>query len=263
MSRLFPSRKWTGAVALVGAMLLGAAMAYAADALIIEPDGTIKIENRLNFGNRKAELITLWSPDYAIGIQSATLYSRSAKNFAWYTGGKHDDAELNAGGGAKAMSLTGGTLAVSGSFEGMGAVPRGAILMWSGNPAQLPKGWVLCDSQNGTPDLRSRFIVGYDPRHADNKTMRKTGGEDLHALTMAEMPSHNHGQAGNHRHSFSATDGGWAFNIGRRGDPRRSDKGTVYTSTNGAHTHASEGGGAPHENRPPYYVLAYIMYTGK
>ena len=221
MSRLFPSRKWTGAVALVGAMSLGAAMAYAADALIIEPDGTIKIENRLNFGNRKAELITLWSPDYAIGIQSATLYARSAKNFAWYTGGKHDDAELNAGGGAKAMSLTGGTLAVSGSFEGMGAVPRGAILMWSGNPAQLPKGWVLCDSQNGTPDLRSRFIVGYDPRHADNKTMGKTGGEDqARALTTAEMPSHNHGQAGNHSHSLWASGHGWAFRVVQTGDTR-------------------------------------------
>jgi microcystin-dependent protein len=146
----------------------------------------------------------------------------------------------------------------------MGAVPRGAILMWSGNPAQLPKGWVLCDSQNGTPDLRSRFIVGYDPRHADNKTMGKTGGEDQHALTTAEMPSHNHGQSGNHTHSLWASGHGWAFRVVQTGDTRaKNDSHTVYTSSNGAHTHASEGGGAPHENRPPYYVLAYIMYTGK
>ncbi|MGJ0848633.1 hypothetical protein ACR77J_18340, partial [Tissierella praeacuta] len=39
-------------------------------------------------------------------------------------------------------------------------VPKGAILMWSGSIANIPEGWALCDGNNGTPDLRDRFIVG-------------------------------------------------------------------------------------------------------
>jgi len=39
--------------------------------------------------------------------------------------------------------------------------------------------------------------------------------------------------------------------------------GSIGTNTTGAHTHTvtvgSTGGGSSHENRPPYYALAYIM----
>lgn len=36
----------------------------------------------------------------------------------------------------------------------------GMIIMWSGTIATIPTGWVLCDGNNSTPDLRERFIVG-------------------------------------------------------------------------------------------------------
>ncbi len=39
-----------------------------------------------------------------------------------------------------------------------GAVPSGSIIMYNGDVA--PSGWTLCDGTNGSPDLRSRFIVG-------------------------------------------------------------------------------------------------------
>ena len=35
------------------------------------------------------------------------------------------------------------------------------ISMWSGSVNNIPTGWALCNGQNGTPDLRDRFIVSY------------------------------------------------------------------------------------------------------
>ena len=40
------------------------------------------------------------------------------------------------------------------------AVPAGTIALWSGAASAIPTGWALCDGQNGTPDLRGRFVVG-------------------------------------------------------------------------------------------------------
>ena len=41
---------------------------------------------------------------------------------------------------------------------------------------------------------------------------------------------------------------------------------SITVNKNGSHIHNininSTGSGSPHENRPPYYVLAYIMKTG-
>src|SRR5262245_17336895 len=59
------------------------------------------------------------------------------------------------------------------SFEGVGAVPKGAILMWSGALDAIPAGWALCDGREGTPDLRDRFVVGAGGKRA----ARATGGE--------------------------------------------------------------------------------------
>ena len=36
----------------------------------------------------------------------------------------------------------------------------GMILLWSGATNAIPTGWVICDGQNSTPDLRDRFVVG-------------------------------------------------------------------------------------------------------
>ncbi len=39
-------------------------------------------------------------------------------------------------------------------------LPAGSILLWSGSQASIPSGWVLCDGNNSTPDLRGRFVIG-------------------------------------------------------------------------------------------------------
>mgnify|MGYP003325101653 CR=1 FL=1 len=41
-----------------------------------------------------------------------------------------------------------------------GGVPSGGIIIWSGAANAIPTGYVLCDGNNSTPDLRDRFVVG-------------------------------------------------------------------------------------------------------
>ena len=161
-------------------------------------------------------------------------------------------------------------------------VPSGVIMMWSGSVATIPTGFLLCDGTNGTPDLRSRFIVGagsgYNPGD--------TGGADSVTLTTSQIPSHTHDFSasgststdGQHGHNlvYADNDSGGGTNLYLAGETNaaglRTSGYTSYTATasvvqNGNHSHTvnvsgtttSTGGGSSHENRPPYYALAYIM----
>ena len=49
-------------------------------------------------------------------------------------------------------------------------VPSGGIIMWSGSIGAIPTGYYLCDGQNGTPDLRDRFVVGAGNTYAVGNT---------------------------------------------------------------------------------------------
>lgn len=49
-------------------------------------------------------------------------------------------------------------------------VPSGSIIMWSGSIAAIPSGYVICDGNNGTPDLRDRFVVGAGNSYAVGNT---------------------------------------------------------------------------------------------
>lgn len=139
-------------------------------------------------------------------------------------------------------------------------VPSGLIAMWSGAITSIPDGWNLCDGTNSTPDLRNMFIVGA----GDAYDIGDTGGEASHTLTTAEMPSHTHtgttDSAGAHTHTVPISDGP---NVGGGGASRMTAGGSINTGSAGAHTHtfttASAGSGDAHENRPPYYALAFIM----
>lgn len=141
-----------------------------------------------------------------------------------------------------------------------------------------------------TPDLRGRFVVSYDnrrnstPTAAGNKVnnygrVGNTGGRDTHALSTSEMPRHTHSlnirtdPAGRHTHSPSWSNGLPQQDTGsqepdRRGGGRAARDGdaTNFTLNNaGDHTHlisgntGNAGTSQTHENRPAYYVLAFIM----
>ena len=45
------------------------------------------------------------------------------------------------------------------------AAPYGSIVLWHGSEKDIPTGWVACDGQHGTPNLRDRFVVGAGSRY--------------------------------------------------------------------------------------------------
>jgi microcystin-dependent protein len=147
-------------------------------------------------------------------------------------------------------------------------VPTGAILLWSGSVASIPSGWLLCDGTSGTPNLKDRFVVGAGNAYA----VDATGGADTVTLSAANMPAHTHGfstttsGAGAHTHDLKVGDGYQGGGVYLdQGAENGGYYSSAFTAGVGDHTHtvsgttASSGSGTAHENRPPYYALAYIM----
>ena len=78
---------------------------------------------------------------------------------------------------------------LSGIMKQNSLVPSGVIVAWSGNLNDIPKGWILCDGTNGTPDLVDRFIMGTD--NQCNSSNCTDGGKPW-TMTVAQMPKHKH-----------------------------------------------------------------------
>lgn len=148
-----------------------------------------------------------------------------------------------------------------GSMEGS-SIPRGLIAMWNGT--QVPNGWALCNGQIvddlQTPDLSGKFVVGWQSGNEDYNLIGNTGGQDKVTLTTPEIPSHVHNFAD--AYYIEAHDG-----IGINGSQwignnlygsNKTDRDNSYVAL-WDHDTRAVGGGQPHENRPPYYVLAYII----
>lgn len=49
-------------------------------------------------------------------------------------------------------------------------VPSGVVMMWSGAANAIPSGYIICDGNNGTPDLRNRFVIGAGDTYAVGAT---------------------------------------------------------------------------------------------
>jgi hypothetical protein len=102
-----------------------------------------------------------------------------------------------------------------------GGLPAGVVVMWSGDIDQIPEGWALCDGNDGTPDLRDRFVLGA----GDTMAIGDSGGNPIGSLGYTTGNAvDTYGQCGTHCGGL-----------------------TVVTSVTGV-------GGDP-----SYYALAYIV----
>ena len=150
---------------------------------------------------------------------------------------------------------------------GYGIIPLGGIIMWSGAIKDIPAGWALCNGQtaNGhkTPDLTDRFIAGA----GNTYPVGHTDGANTVTLTVSQMPSHRHEYVGDDqlanieagcsewiRRTTKLYDAWSEFKT--QGDWKPGVYGTSYV---GGDSTKNDRPTVAHENRPPFYALAFIM----
>ncbi|GAA4349754.1 hypothetical protein GCM10023185_06710 [Hymenobacter saemangeumensis] len=129
-----------------------------------------------------------------------------------------------------------------------------------GKPGTEAWGWGLCNGQNGRADLRGMFVAGLDPARADYDAVGDTGGFETVPLVIGELPPHRHRMT--------------PYKVTREGESGSNNYSILVSGNNGAsnnlaHPNAGNdnftedtGGGQPHENRPPFYVLAFRQWIG-
>ena len=153
--------------------------------------------------------------------------------------------------------LTVGTLSAGTvNITGNGVIPSGGIIMWSGAANNIPTGYVLCDGQSNTPDLRNRFVIGA----GDTFSVDATGGsanavvvEHTHTLT---DPGHSHQYSRAENLVFGSAE------TSSQQQKHKIDYGTNTTQSQVTGISVdSEGESGTDKNLPPYYALCYIMKT--
>lgn len=145
---------------------------------------------------------TLWVKNSLIALDNGTIHT--------------PDTNIPAG---KLLATTATDTWAAVDPESVGGVPTGVIVMWSGTTA--PAGWALCDGENGTPNLKNKFVLGWGSR-----AVGTAGGEENVTLTGAQsgVPNHTHTmQSANAPHSHSINRNWWYHNH--------------YVNPNGNHAH--------------------------
>jgi len=119
-------------------------------------------------------------------------------------------------------------------YDAAESVPSGTIAIWAGSLSTIPRGWVVCDGNNGTPDLRDRF-----PRAVTSSP----GGRGGQRGPFESEP---------HDHSGSAHTADAAVPF-RESGTYYSEGGSVDSTTETVMTKSDQ------EHDPPYYEVAFIM----
>ena len=130
-------------------------------------------------------------------------------------------------------------------------LPPGVILMWSGDTANIPAGWAVCDGTNGTPDLRDRFVLA-----SPDGTTGAVGTS--HYVTTTQGGLHDHGGTtgstalGNDQVSLNTASvaAGNDYTVFQATGNSAGHDHTVIAS--GTHTHSVD-------TRGKYYKLLFIM----
>lgn len=170
------------------------------------------------------------------------------------------------------------TLAQATAIVEQAKIPRGIITMWTGATNAVPSGWALCDGNNGTPNLKDRFIVGAGQSYGVGNTggsitqtpsvWTGAAGTGIQVagttLTEAQMPYHQHTGSITAAESKNSARGG-------TGEVKEAIKTRIAFTTdfcggNQPHYHGVIDSGHAHtaaagaiDVRPPYYALAFIM----
>ena len=149
-------------------------------------------------------------------------------------------------------------------------VPKGSIIPWYGQIKDIPSGFALCDGKNGTPDLRDRFLVGAGNEYQ----LSNIGGLKEVILEAPEVGSHYHAVGGFHWNNggkffiekgwdylktctlpADGREAGWNGSGGGHGSSAITNPTYNQITSLSIATEAQK----PHENRPPYYALYYII----
>lgn len=118
------------------------------------------------------------------------------------------------------------------------------------SPAQLFGGsWVEVNGRfllgSGTPGQNTDDSYGDISANVGSFALKTTGGQDLHKLTVDELPSHDHGFRG--YLDTVGSDGPSTYAL-------RYDENLDYVNTKSEYI-AKTGDDSPHNNMPPYYVV--------
>ncbi len=110
----------------------------------------------------------------------------------------------------------------------------GMIAIWSGAIVDIPTGYALCDGNNGTPDLRNKFVPGSGDSYAPGDS----GGSDsqTHGFTSSD---HNHVIP----NTMACPGAGASLCLNGTNTSNATASGTTDSG----------------DNRPQYYSLCYIM----
>ena len=155
-------------------------------------------------------------------------------------------------------------------------VPVGGIIMYFGTESNIPTNWKLCDGQNGTPDLRNRFVIAADDY---NTTPNPDRWETSVTGSATQSGGSKDGTLGTHDHTITVSGGGASgtFLTGaslsqstagpfQYGGDAVAVSGTSLSTSSGSvsstaltATASQEGSSLTNANLPPYFALAYIM----
>ncbi len=202
--------------------------------------------------------------------------------------------------------------------------PTGTIFAFAGS--NTPQGWLVCDGSTllitdypclydvisdtfnqgdvssgyfMLPDLRGRTLIGTSATdissggtHITARSLGDLSGSETHTLTIAQMPSHNHGTnasnsvvgngltgiCGEHVHGITdpghvhvydkvGQQNGTGIGVDNVGDDATTDTNTdtavtgISINSAGSHQHtiATQGGDQPHNNMQPYLAINYII----
>ena len=133
---------------------------------------------------------------------------------------------------------------------------KGMIIAWYGFINNVPKTWAICNGENGTPDLRNKFIMGV----GDMSNFAKIGGQSSIKLEKHNLPPIGSG-------SFSCDSHHGASHHKTNGIVKFQSKYSVSTKNGNPDDWGSnylidlnEGmKSTPFNIINPYYALFYIM----